>query len=115
MAGAYENPQRLTGDTYASAFSRGINQMNQGVAQQQQANEQERKRAQQKQEADQQRIIENMQRVQGNADVWNLEQMSNLASAPKTSAIQDELTRTLNSRIDIATQAQIYLKTNDKF
>jgi len=111
MAGAYENPQRLTGDTYASAFSRGINQMNQGVAQQQQANEQERKRAQQKQEADQQRIIENMQRVQGNADVWNLEQMSNLASAPKTSAIQDELTRTLNSRIDIATQAQIYLKT----
>jgi len=32
MAGAYENPQRLTGDTYASAFSRGINQMNQGVA-----------------------------------------------------------------------------------
>jgi len=111
MAGAYENPQRLTGDTYASAFSRGINQMNQGVAQQQQANEQERKRAQQKQEADQQRIIENMQRVQGNADVWNLEQMSNLATAPKTSAIQDELTRTLNSRIDIATQAQIYLKT----
>lgn len=111
MAGAYENPQRLTGDTYASAFSRGINQMNQGVAQQQQANEQERKRAQQKQEADQQRIIENMQRVQGNADVWNLEQMSNLASAPKTSAIQDELTRTLNNRIDIATQAQIYLKT----
>ena len=111
MAGAYENPQRLTGDTYASAFSRGINQMNQGVAQQQQANEQERKRAQQKQEADQQRIVENMQRVQGNADVWNLEQMSNLATAPKTSAIQDELTRTLNSRIDIATQAQIYLKT----
>jgi len=52
-----------------------------------------------------------MQRVQGTADVWNLEQMSNLATAPKTSAIQDELTRTLNSRIDIATQAQIYLKT----
>jgi len=45
MAGAYENPQRLTGDTYAGAFSRGINQMNQGFAQQQQANDQEKKRA----------------------------------------------------------------------
>ena len=111
MAGAYENPQRLTGDTYASAFSRGINQMNQGISQKQQADEQERKRAAEKQKAEQQRIIENMQRVQGTADVWNLEQMSNLATAPKTSAIQDELTRTLNSRIDIATQAQIYLKT----
>jgi len=111
MAGAYENPQRLTGDTYASAFSRGINQMNQGVSQKQQADEQERKRAEQKQQADQQRILENMQRIQGSADVWNLEQMSNLATAPKTSAIQDELTRTLNDRIDIATQAQIYLKT----
>ena len=111
MAGAYENPQRSTGDSYASAFSRGINQMNQGIAQDQKTIEQERKRAAEKQKADQQRIIENMQRVQGTADVWNLEQMSNLATAPKTSAIQDELTRTLNSRIDIATQAQIYLKT----
>ena len=111
MAGAYENPQRLTGDTYASAFSRGINQMNQGISQKQQADEQERKRAEQKQQADQQRILENMQRIQGSADVWNLEQMSNLATAPKTSALQDELTRTLNDRIDIATQAQIYLKT----
>ena len=111
MAGAYENPQRLTGDTYASAFSRGINQMNQGISQKQQADEQERKRAEQKQQADQQRVLENMQRIQGSADVWNLEQMSNLATAPKTNALQDELTRTLNDRIDIATQAQIYLKT----
>jgi len=43
--------------------------------------------------------------------VWNLEQMNKLATAPKTSAIQDELMKTLNDRIDIATQAQIYLKT----
>ena len=111
MAGAYENPQRLTGDTYASAFTKGISAMNQNNAQALQANEQEKRRAAEKAKAEQQRIIENMQRVQGTADVWNLEQMSNLATAPKTSAIQDELTRTLNSRIDIATQAQIYLKT----
>ena len=45
MAGAYENPQRSTGDSYASAFSRGINQMNQGIAQDQKTIEQERKRA----------------------------------------------------------------------
>jgi len=111
MAGAYENPQRLTGDTYASAFTKGISAMNQNNAQALQASEQEKRRAAEKAKADQQRIIENMQRVQGTADVWNLEQMSNLATAPKTSAIQDELTKTLNSRIDIATQAQIYLKT----
>ena len=111
MAGAYENPQRLTGDTYASAFTKGISAMNQNNAQALQVSEQEKRRAAEKAKADQQRIIENMQRVQGTADVWNLEQMSNLATAPKTSAIQDELTKTLNSRIDIATQAQIYLKT----
>ena len=111
MAGAYENPQRLTGDTQAGAFAKGLMQNQQNLAAQNEARAREEARRQEKAKADQQRIIENMQRVQGNADVWNLEQMSNLATAPKTSAIQDELTRTLNSRIDIATKAQIYLKT----
>ena len=111
MAGAYENPQRLTGDTQAGAFAKGLMQNQQNLAAQNEARAREEARRKEKAKADQQRIIENMQRVQGTADVWNLEQMSNLATAPKTSAIQDELTRTLNSRIDIATQAQIYLKT----
>ena len=80
MAGAYENPQRITGDTYASAFSRGDKaneSMLQPAQQSTQANEQESKKSSgQKQEADEQRrIIENMQRVQSNADIWNLEQM----------------------------------------
>jgi hypothetical protein len=111
MAGAYENPQRLTGDTQAGAFAKGLMQNQQNLTAQNEARAREEARRKEKAKADQQRIIENMQRVQGTADVWNLEQMSNLATAPKTSAIQDELTRTLNSRIDIATQAQIYLKT----
>ena len=62
-----------------------------------------------KKENEQRRIIENMQRVQSNADIWNLEQMNKLATAPKTSAIQDELMKTLNDRIGVATDAQIYL------
>tara|TARA_R110001592_G_scaffold57605_1_gene175168 strand:- start:353 stop:2089 length:1737 start_codon:yes stop_codon:yes gene_type:complete len=111
MAGAYENPQRITGDTYASAFTKQIANNNAAASQRAQINEQEARRAQEKKENEQRRIIENMQRVQGNADVWNLEQMNKLATAPRTNAIQDELMKTLNDRIGIATDAQIYLKT----
>ena len=101
MAGAYENPQRITGDTYASAFTKQIANNNAAASQRAQINEQEARRAQEKKENEQRRIIENMQRVQGNADVWNLEQMNKLATAPKTSAIQDELMKTLNDRIGV--------------
>jgi hypothetical protein len=111
MAGAYENPQRITGDTYASAFTKQIANNNAAASQRAQINEQEARRAQEKKENEQRRIIENMQRVQSNADIWNLEQMNKLATAPKTSAIQDELMKTLNDRIGVATDAQIYLKT----
>ena len=70
-----------------------------------------RKLEEEKKEKEQLAIIENMQRVQTNADLWNLEQMSNLQTIPQTSAIQDQLQDTLQGRIDIATQAQVYLKT----
>lgn len=105
---SYENPQRLyTGDTPAGAYLKQI-QMQQN---QRDAEEKQRKADTLRKQAEEKQLIQRMQRVQGDADVWNLEQMSNLATAPKTSAIQDELMKTLNSRIDIATQAQIYLKT----
>jgi len=105
---SYENPRQLyTGIDPASAYLEGF-QKQSAIDEKRRKEleaEQERKRA------EEQRLIEKMQRVQGDADVWNLEQMNKLATAPKTSAIQDELMKTLNDRIDIATQAQIYLKT----
>ena len=105
---SYENPRQLyTGIDPASAYLEGF--------QKQSAIDEERRKEleaeQERKRAEEQRLIEKMQRVQGDADVWNLEQMNKLATAPKTSAIQDELMKTLNDRIDIATQAQIYLKT----
>lgn len=106
--GAYENPSRITPvDTGAMSFVKALQQ---GQMSQQKALEEQEKIKQQK-DLEQKRILERMQRVQGDADVWNLEQMNKLATSPKTNAIQDELMKTLNGRIDIATQAQIYLKT----
>ena len=58
-----------------------------------------------------QAVIDRMQTIQTNADLWNLEQMSNLNTLPQTSAVQDELQQTLSKQLDIATQAQVYLKT----
>lgn len=105
---SYENPKRLyTGPTGSQAYLQGFNQAMQGSKVNLEKLEQERKIR----EAEEKRLIEKMQRVQGDADVWNLEQMNKLATAPKTSMIDKELMRTLNEQIDIATQAQIYLKT----
>lgn len=105
--GAYDNPKGLTGANPTMAALGVLMQgdKNRQVDEQQRLNEE---RAKQRENA---AVIKQMQNVQGAADVWNLEQMSKLSSAPKTSAIDTELQRTLNGRIDIATQAQIYLKT----
>ena len=105
--GAYDNPKGLTGANPTMAALGVLMQgdKNRQVDEQQRLNEE---RAKKRENA---AVIKQMQNVQGAADVWNLEQMSKLSSAPKTSAIDTELQRTLNGRIDIATQAQIYLKT----
>ena len=105
--GAYDNPKSLSGmnPTMAALSVLMKGDQSRGV------DEAQRLREKQAKERQNQAVIKQMQNVQGAADVWNLEQMSNLSSAPKTSAIDTELQRTLNGRIDIATQAQIYLKT----
>lgn len=105
--GAYDNPKPLTGMNPTMAALQVLMTGDKS----RRADETERLRKEQAEERKNQAVIQRMQNVQGAADVWNLEQMSNLSSAPKTSAIDTELQRTLNSRIDIATQAQIYLKT----
>ena len=106
--GAYDNPKRVSsGPTGAMSMVAVLQQGQQNLAGQLAKDELAKQREQNRQD----NILKNMQKVQADADIWGLEQMSNLATAPKTSAIQDELTRTLNGRIDVATQAQIYLKT----
>lgn len=105
--GAYDNPKSLSGMNPTMA---ALNVLMKGD-QSRGVDEAQRLREKQAKERQNQAVIKQMQNVQGAADVWNLEQMSNLSSAPKTSAIDTELQRTLNGRIDIATQAQIYLKT----
>ena len=105
--GAYDNPKPLTGMNPTMAALQVLMTGDRS----RRADETERLKKEQAEERKNQAVIQRMQSVQGAADVWNLEQMSNLSSAPKTSAIDTELQRTLNSRIDIATEAQIYLKT----
>lgn len=105
--GAYDNPKPLTGMNPTMAALQVLMTGDRS----RQADESQRLKREQVEERKNQAVIQRMQNVQGAADVWNLEQMSNLSSAPKTSAIDTELQRTLNGRIDIATQAQIYLKT----
>ena len=103
----YSNPQRGDSPTPGAAMVKGLQQAD--VIKQRQ--EEARLRKEAAEEAKQQRIIEGMQRIQVNADLWNLEQMSNLHSMPKSTAIEDQLRATLQTRLDIATQAQVYLKT----
>ena len=97
--GAYSQPRRGRSVAPADAMV-DVLQGGQALAQRQ---EELRKQEQQ--------VIDRMQQVQTNADLWNLEQMSNLTTMPQTSAIQDQLQNTLSKRLDIATQAQVYLKT----
>ena len=73
--------------------------------------ETERKRQEELERKERQAIIARMQTVQTNADLWNLQQMSDLNTIPQTTAVQDQLQVTLQKRLDIATQAQVYLKT----
>jgi len=103
----YSNPQRGNSPTPAAAMVKVLQQSD--VIKQRQ--EEARLRKEAAEEAKQQRIIEGMQRIQTTADLWNLEQMSNLHNIPKSTAIEDELRATLEQRLDIATQAQVYLKT----
>jgi len=76
-----------------------------------QLQETERKRQEELERKERQAIIARMQTVQTNADLWNLQQMSDLNTIPQTTAVQDQLQVTLQKRLDIATQAQVYLKT----
>ena len=104
---AYSNPQRGRSITPGAAMV--------GVLQQgdilRQKEEEARKQEERLAEANRQKIIQNMQTIQVNADLWNLEQMSNLNSIPRSTAIEDQLRATLEQRLDIATQANVYLKT----
>jgi len=76
-----------------------------------QQQEEARKQEEERKRQEEQQVINRMQQVQTNADLWNLEQMSNMNTMPQTSAIDDQLQSTLQKRLDIATQAQVYLKT----
>ena len=105
--GAYSQPR--SGQTSAPASAMvDVLQGGQALAQRQ---EELRKQEEERKAREEQQIINRMQQVQTNADLWNLEQMSNLTTMPQTSAIQDQLQNTLSKRLDIATQAQVYLKT----
>ena len=103
----YSNPQRGNSPAPAASMVKVLQQGD--VIKQRQ--EEARLRKEAAEENKQQAIITNMQRIQTNADLWNLEQMSNVHNIPKSTAIEDELRATLEQRLDIATQAQVYLKT----
>ena len=105
--GSYSNPQRGKSVPPAAAMV-GVLQQGDILRQKQEAAKAEKER---REKIEQQRIIENMQRIQTNADLWNLDQMSNLHSLPRSTAIEDQLRTTLEGRLDIATQANVYLKT----
>jgi hypothetical protein len=105
--GSYSNPQRGKSITPGAAMV-GVLQQGDLLRQKQEA---ARKEEERKEEIENRRIIENMQTVQTNADLWNLDQMSNLHSLPRSTAIEDQLRATLESRLNIATQANVYLKT----
>ena len=80
--GAYDNPKSLSGMNPTMA---ALNVLMKGD-QSRGVDEAQRLREKQAKERQNQAVIKQMQNVQGAADVWNLEQMSNLSSAPKTSA-----------------------------
>ena len=103
----YSNPQRGRTVPPAAAMV-SVLQTGSKLRQDQEA---ARKAEEARKEKEYKAVIENMQRVQTNADLWNLEQMSNMQTLPQTSAIQDQLQNTLQGRLDTATQAQVYLKT----
>lgn len=105
--GAYSQPRRGRSVAPADAMV-DVLQGGQALAQRQ---EELRKQEEERKAREAQQVIDRMQQVQTNADLWNLEQMSNLTTMPQTSAIQDQLQNTLSKRLDIATQAQVYLKT----
>jgi len=105
--GSYSQPRRGRSAAPADAMV-DVLQGGQALAQRQ---EELRKQEEERKAREAQQVINRMQQVQTNADLWNLEQMSNLTTMPQTSAIQDQLQNTLSKRLDIATQAQVYLKT----
>tara|TARA_R100000781_G_scaffold84847_3_gene52257 strand:+ start:5141 stop:6931 length:1791 start_codon:yes stop_codon:yes gene_type:complete len=107
--GAYSQPTGGRGQV-APPASAMVNVLQQGDKLRQ-LQEAERKREKELEDKENQALIDRMQLVQTNADLWNLQQMSDLNTIPQTSAVQDQLEATLHKRLDIATQAQVYLKT----
>jgi len=107
--GAYSQPTGGRGQV-APPASAMVNVLQQGDKLRQ-LEEAERKREKELEDKENQALIDRMQLVQTNADLWNLQQMSDLNTIPQTSAVQDQLEATLHKRLDIATQAQVYLKT----
>ena len=105
--GSYSQPKGNRSVAPADAMV-DVLQGGQALAQRQ---EELRKQEEERKAREAQQVIDRMQQVQTNADLWNLEQMSNLNTLPQTSAVQDELQQTLSKQLDIATQAQVYLKT----
>jgi len=105
--GSYSSPQRGKSITPGAAMV-GVLQQGDILRQKQEAAKKEEER---REKIERQRIIENMQTIQTNADLWNLDQMSNLHSLPRSTAIEDQLRATLEKRLNIATQANVYLKT----
>ena len=105
--GTYSQPRRGRSVAPADAMV-DVLQGGEALAQRQ---EELRKQEEERKAREAQQVIDRMQQVQTNADLWNLEQMSNMTTMPQTSAVQDQLQNTLSKRLDIATQAQVYLKT----
>ena len=105
--GQYSQPRRGRSVAPGAAMVNVLQGGQKLTQQQEEARRQEEERKRQ----EQQQVINRMQQVQTNADLWNLEQMSNMNTMPQTSAIDDQLQATLQKRLDIATQAQVYLKT----
>ena len=96
--GSYSSPQRGKSITPGAAMV-GVLQQGDILRQKQEAAKKEEER---REKIERQRIIENMQTIQTNADLWNLDQMSNLHSLPRSTAIEDQLRATLEQRLNIA-------------
>lgn len=106
--GSYARPAPRKAEVTPAGAMLGVLQQGDKLRQ---LRESERKREEELKKKETQAIIERMQTIQTNADLWNLQQMSDLNTIPQTTAIQDQLQATLQKRLDIATQAQVYLKT----
>ncbi len=105
---SYENPIMPQGGHSTNAFFDSYNKTKAGFDQQEALRKQEEARRKQLQ----QQYIQRMQEMQYKVDMKQVEILQTLDSIEPASGLDNEVTNILRDRIDVASQAQLYLMTD---